>query len=148
MLDANDCANIRYYQVNMAIAPDGGGLPTPTLKSELAEFVESRKVITIEVNLFDPSYRPVPIDAEVYVYPTEQTEDVRVRVESALREFFSFEKMSFGQSVYFSDIVSLLDGIRGVSHVTVFLPQADIEIRPGQIAALGDLHLEMRIATL
>ena len=148
VLDANDCANIRYYQVNMAIAPDGGGLPTPTLKSELAEFVESRKVITIEVNLFDPSYRPVPIDAEVYVYPTEQTEDVRVRVESALREFFSFEKMSFGQSVYFSDIVSLLDGIRGVSHVTVFLPQADIEIRPGQIAALGDLHLEMRIATL
>jgi len=148
VLDANDCANIRYYQVNMAVAPDGGGLPSPTLKSELAEFIESRKVITIEVNLFDPSYRPVPIDAEVYVYPTEQTEDVRMRVESALCEFFSFEKMSFGQSVYFSDVVSLLDGIRGVSHVTVFSPQADIEIRPGYIAALGELHLEMRIATL
>ena len=148
VLDANDCANIRYYQVNMAVAPDGGGLPSPTLKSELAEFIESRKVITIEVNLFDPSYQPVPINAEVYVYPTEQAEDVRMRVESALREFFSFEKMSFGQSVFFSDVVSLLDGIRGVSHVTVFLPQADIEIRPGQIASLGELHLDMRIATL
>ena len=148
VLDANDCANIRYYQVNMAVAPDGGGLPSPTLKSELAEFIESRKVITIEVNLFDPSYRTVPIDAEVCIYPTEQPEDVRMRVESALREFFSFETMSFGQSVYFSDVVSLLDGIRGVSHVTMFSPQADIEIRPGQIAALGELHLEMRIAAL
>ncbi len=147
VLDANDCANIRYYQVNMAIAPDGGGLPSPTLKQELAEFIESRKVITIEVNLFDPSYRPVSVDAEVYVYPTERPDDVRMRVESALREFFSFEKMSFGESVYFSDVVSLLDGIRGVSHVTMFSPQADIEIRPGQIAVLGEMHLEMRIAT-
>lgn len=147
VLDANDCANIRYYQVNMAVAPDGGGLPSPLLKQELAEFIESRKVITVEVNLFDPSYRPVPIDAEVYVYPTEQTDDVRMRVESALREFFSFEKMSFGQSVFFSDVISLLDGIRGVSHVTMFSPQADIETRPGQIAVLGEMHLEMRIAT-
>jgi len=147
VLDANDCANIRYYQVNMAVAPDGGGLPSPTLKSELAEFIESRKVITIEVNLFDPSYRPVPIDAEVYIYPTEQPEDVRMRAESALREFFSFEKMAFGQSVYFSDVVSLLDGVRGVSHVKLYSPQTDIEIRPGQIAALGELHLDVRRAT-
>ncbi len=100
------------------------------------------------MNLFDPSYRPVSIDAEVYVYPTEQTEDVRMRVESALREFFAFEKMSFGKAVYFSDVVSLLDGVRGVSHVTLYSPQTDIEIRPGQIAALGEIHLDMRTATL
>ena len=86
VLDANDCANIRYYQVNMAVAPDGGGLPSPLLKHELAEFIESRKVITIEVNLFDPSYRPVPIDAEVYVYPTSSPR-MCTRV-SRVREFF------------------------------------------------------------
>jgi len=148
VLDANDCSNIRYYQVNMAVAPDGGGLPSPTLKSELAEFIESRKVITIEVNLFDPSYRPVNIDAEVYVYPTERPDAVRMRVESALREFFAFEKMSFGQPVYFSDLVSLLDGTRGVSHVTLNSPQTDIEIRPGQIATLGEVHLDVRTAAL
>lgn len=148
VLDANDCANIRYYQVNLAVAPDGGGLPSPILKQELAEFIESRKVITIEVNLFDPSYQPVAIDAEVYIYPAEQTEDVRMRIESALRDFFSFERMSFGQSVYFSDVVSLLDGVRGVSHVRMYSPQADTEIRPGQIATLGEVHLDMRTAAL
>ncbi len=148
VLDANDCANIRYYQVNMAVAPDGGGLPSPLLKNELAEFIESRKVITIEVNLFDPNYRPVSVDAEVYVYPTEDAQAVRMRIESALREFFSFEKMTFGQSVYFSDVVSLIDGVRGVSHITLYSPQADIEIRPGQIPALGEVHLDMRTATL
>ncbi|MCL5102740.1 MAG: baseplate J/gp47 family protein [Armatimonadetes bacterium] len=147
VLDANDCANIRYYQVNMAVAPDGGGLPSPLLKQELAEFIESRKIITIEVNLFDPCYRPVPIDAEVFVYPTENPEMVRMRIEDALRQYFSFDKLAFGQSVYFSDVVSLINGVRGVSHVIMFSPQNGIAIGPGQIASLGELHLDMRVAT-
>ncbi len=147
VLDANDCVNIRYYQVNMAIAPDGGGLPSPLLKQELAEFIESRKVITIEVNLFDPCYRPISVDAEVFIYPTEDAETVRRRIEQGLREFLSFDKLAFGQSVYFSDVVSLIDGIGGVSHVKMFSPQSDVEIRPGQIASLGELHLDMRTAT-
>lgn len=147
VLDANDCVNIRYYQVNMAVAPNGGGLPSPTLKRELAEFIESRKVITIEVNLFDPCYRPVSIDAEVYVYQTEDTSAVRRRIEEALRAFFSFDKLAFGQPVYFSDIVSLLDGIQGVSHVTMFSPQTDVEIKPGQIAVLGEVTLDIRRTT-
>lgn len=147
VLDANDCVNIRYYQVNLAVAPNGGGLPSSALKRDLAAFLESRKVITLEVNLFDPSYRPVAIDAEVYVNPTEQPDDVRMRVESALREFFSFEKMSFGQPVHFSDVVSLLDGVRGVSYVELYSPTSDTDIRPGQIATLGEMRLDMRRAT-
>jgi len=147
VLDSNDCVNIRYYQVNMAVAPNGGGLPSPLLKQQLAEFIESRKVITIEVNLFDPCYRPVSIDAEVYVYQTEDIETVRRRIEAALQEFFSFDKLVFGKSVYFSDVVSLLDGIQGVSHVTMFSPQADVEIKPGQIAALGEVSLDIRRTT-
>ncbi|MBI2842754.1 MAG: baseplate J/gp47 family protein [Armatimonadetes bacterium] len=147
VLDANDCANIRYYQVNIAIAPDGGGLPSPILKREIAEFIESRKVITVEVNIFDPSYQSVSVDAEVYVYPTEQIEGARMRVESALREFFAFDKMSFGQPVHFSDVVALLDGVRGVSYVKLYSPASDVEIRPGQIATLGEVRLDIRRAT-
>ena len=147
VLDSNDCVNIRYYQVNIAVAPNGGGLPSALLKQQLAEFIESRKVITIEVNLFDPCYRPISIDAEVYIYQTEDIETVRRRIEAALQEFFSFDKLIFGQSVYFSDIVSLIDGIQGVSHVTMFSPQVDVEIKPGQIAALGEIHLDIRRTT-
>ncbi len=93
-----------------------------------------------------PKDRPVAIDAEVFVYPTEDPGIVRGRIEEALVGFFSFDGMSFGQSVYFSDIVALLDGVRGVSHVTMFAPQADVEIKPGQIATLGEVHLDVRRA--
>ena len=90
VLDTNDCQNIRYYNVHLAIAPDGGGLPSALLKRDLADFLERRKVITVEVNLFDPIYRPIDIDAEVYAWPGEALENVRSRIEVAACRIFCF----------------------------------------------------------
>ena len=147
VLDVNDCKNIRYYQVNMAVAPDGGGPPSSLLKQELSAFLESRKVITIEINLFDPVYRPVTVDAEVYAYAGEDLDLIRSRVEQSLDEFFAFERMAFGAPVRFSDLVAMLDGVRGVSHVHMYAPQQDIDIGPGEIAALGQVNLDVRRAS-
>lgn len=147
VLDVNDCKNIRYYQVNLAVAPDGGGPPSVLLKQDLAEYLESRKVITVEINLFDPVYRPVSIDAEVFAYAGEDLDLVRSRVEQALADFFAFDRMSFGAPVHFSDLVALLDGVRGVSHVRMYTPTQDIDIRAGQIASLGQVNLNVRRAS-
>ena len=144
ILDVNDCGNIRYYQVNLAVAPDGGGPPSALLKRDLAEFLESRKVITVEINLFDPVYRPVSVDADVFAHAGEDLDLVRSRVEDALAEHFAFERMDFGKAVRFSDLVALIDGVRGVSHVRMYAPQEDIEVRAGEIAVLGQVNLDVR----
>ncbi len=144
ILDVNDCGNIRYYQVNLAVAPDGGGPPSALLKRDLAEFLESRKVITVEINLFDPVYRPVSVDADVFAHAGEDLDLVRSRVEGALAEHFAFERMDFGKAVRFSDLVALIDGVRGVSHVRMYAPQEDIEVRAGEIAVLGQVNLDVR----
>jgi hypothetical protein len=146
VLDTNACQNIRYYNVQLAIAPNGGGLPSALLKRDLAEFLERRKVITVEINLFDPIYRPVSIDAEVYVWPGEPLENVRSRIEAALTDFFSFDQVSFGQTIHFSDLVALIDGVRGVSHMHLYAPQQDIELRHGEIPVLGSVNLDLRRA--
>jgi len=146
VLDVNDCGNIRYYQVNMAVAPDGGGPPSTLLKEDLSQYLESRKVITVEINLFEPAYRSVLIDAEIFAYAGEDLDLVRSRVEQALDDFFAFDRMGFGVPVYFSDLVSAIDGVRGVSHVNMFTPQQDVEIRAGEIAVLGTLNLDVRRA--
>lgn len=112
----------------------------------LAEFLERRKVITVEINLFDPIYRPVSIDAEVYVWPGEPLENVRSRIEAALSDFFSFDEVSFGQTIHFSDLVALIDGVRGVSHMHLYAPQQDIELRHGEIPVLGSVNLDLRRA--
>jgi len=144
ILDVNDCGNIRYYQVNLAVAPDGGGPPSALLKRDLAEFLESRKVITVEISLFDPVYRPVSVDADVFAHAGEDLDLVRSRVEDALAEHFAFDRMDFGKAVRFSDLVALIDGVRGVSHVRMYAPQEDIEVRAGEIAVLGQVNLDVR----
>jgi len=144
VLDTNDCTNIRYYMVNLVVAPNGGGFCSPQLKQDLAAFLESRKVITTEVNLFDPRYRDVAIDAEIVTYSTDDPALVRGRVETALRDFFAFDNVGFGHSIYFSDVVALLDGVRGVSHVHLYSPAADIIIKPGEIPTLGPINLDVK----
>jgi len=144
VLDTNDCANIRYYVVNLAVAPNGGGYCSPGLKQELAAHLENRKVITTEVNLFDPLYREIAVDAEVVAYSAEDIALVRGRVETALQDFFAFNRMGFGQSVYQSDLIALLDGVRGVSYVHLYAPSGDVLIRPGEIPVLGALNLDIK----
>lgn len=146
VLDVNDCTNIRYYQVNMAVAPAGGGQPSALLKRDLAAFLESRKAITIEINLFEPVYRPVSIHADVHAYAGEDLDLVQRRVEQALADYFAFERMDFGRGVPFSDLVALLDGVRGVSHAHLYAPARDVDIDSGAIAVLGDVHLDVRRA--
>jgi predicted phage baseplate assembly protein len=144
VLDTNDCQNIRYYQVNMAIAPDGGGPPSALLKQDILSFLESRKVITVEINLFDPVYRPVSLDAEIFAYAGEDLDVIRSRIENTLEDFFAFDRMDFGTAVHLSDLVPALDGVRGVSHVRIYAPQQDIDIRSGEIASLGQVNLDVR----
>ena len=38
----------------------------------------------------------------------------------------------------------LIDGVRDVSHGRMDAPQEDIEVRPGEIAVLGQVNLDVR----
>ena len=146
VLDTNDCPTIRYYSLQLAIAPRGGGRPSPLLKEELSIFLEARKVVTVEVNLTDPVYKEIHVDAEIYTYAGEDLSLVRSRIEQALADFFAFDRVAFGQAVHVSDLVALLDGVRGVSYVRLFTPQLDIILRPGEIPVLGSVALDLKRA--
>jgi len=147
VLDVNNCVSIRYYNVHIAIAPEGGGIASPLLKQELAAFLEARKVITVEFDLFDPVYRSIDIDADVYLWAGEAEDTVRARIEQGLEDFFAFDNVDFDQDVHFSDLVALLDGIRGVSHVHLHTPANDVLLNCGEIPTLGQVQIRLRRAT-
>ena len=144
VLDTNDCRNIRYYTVHLAIAPSGGGLPSGLLKRDLANYLEQRKVATVEVKLFDPVYQPIPIDCTVYAWPGEELSIIKRRIETALGTFFSFDRVDFAQTVHTSDLVALIDGVRGVSHLQLNSPQTDVELKRGEIPVLGIVNIDLR----
>ena len=130
----------------MRSPPRGGGPPSALLKRDLAAFLESRKVITIEINLFEPVYRPVSIDADIHVYAGEDLDLVRRRIEQAVADYFDFERMDFGQAVPSSDLIALLDGVRGVSHAHLYAPVQDVAVGTGTIPVLGEVRLDVRRA--
>lgn len=102
--------------------------------------------MTVEVNLYDPTYKAISIDAEIFAYTGEDIEIVRARAETALQDFFAFDRVGFGQAVRTSDLVALLDGVRGVSYIHLFTPAADLTLRPGEIPRLGEMRLDVRRA--
>ena len=144
VLDLNDDESLRIYAVRIIIAPEGGGLPSPQLKGALHAYLDARRMVTIDLCIDDPVYRAVPITAELFIYPGEVAENVRQRVLTALTELFAFDRQTFGQAVYTSDIIAVLDSVAGVSHVALHEPATDVPVSTREIALLGEVTLTIR----
>lgn len=146
VLDTNSCSAIRYYKVHLVIAPHGGYLPSKLLKKELLSFLEQRKTLTTEVKIFDPVYHEINVDAIIYYRLGEQADQLRNRLEKVFNIWLSFDKVEFGQPIYQSDIIALLDGVSGVSHLELLYPKTDILLSCGELPVAGKISLDLRRA--
>jgi len=141
VLDVNDCVNLGYYHVCVVIAPDGGGLPSQLLKDQVLAFLNDRKLLTVTVHVKDPVYVPIDTEAEIYVYRDYDRYAVLDAVMGKVREALAFDSVRFAQDIYFSDLVALLDGVEGVSHVVMSHPAADVPIHAGELAVEGTTNI-------
>lgn len=141
VLDLNDDESLPIYAVRVVLVPAGGGLPSPTLKTELLAYLNARRVITVRVSVDDPVYQAVPVSARLYVLPGYDHADVRARATAALADYFALENREFGQAVYTSDLIALLDGVDGVSHLSLYAPATNLPIAARAIATLGTVSL-------
>lgn len=139
--DREYCTNVPYYHVKVVIAPNGGGLPSSGLKSDLLTYLEQRKVSGIEVRVHDPVYKTVPIVGEIFYYAHENAGVIQSRVEAALQNLFAFDTMVFGQTIHQSQITTVLSNVIGVSHVRIITPVTDITSKPNELITLGSLEL-------
>lgn len=144
VLDANDCSNIRYWTVRIAVAPEGGGLPSSLLKDRVLAFINARRVLTTEVIIDDPAYRAVPVVADLYLLAGQNAEIVKAACQASLEALFAFAARGFGDGVYLSDIYAALDTVAGVNYVTLLAPTADMTANPGEILTLGTVTLTVR----
>ena len=142
-MDINEDPSLRIYTVRICIAPEGGGLPSPLLKSELTDYLEARRLLTIDAGIVDPVYIPVNVNADLYIYPGEDSETVRRRALDALAKYFAFENQDFGKELYLSDLVVLLDGVQGVSHVVLREPFSDVIPGSREVPVLGAATLSI-----
>jgi len=141
---------IAYWgQVNLYIAPEGGGLPSEALKSMVEEYFADREMLNATTVVCDPLYVPVDVSMEVAVKENYMRADVERKVRSVVENFFSFPNVDFGHSIFASDLVADVDGIEGVHYVNLTILArgmtgvGNVTIESNEIPQLGAFGLSM-----
>jgi len=137
-----------WGQVNLYIAPEGGGLPTPELKQMVESYFADREMLTATTVVFDPVYAPVNVSLEVAVKENYMRLDIENAARKAVQDFFIFPNVDFGQCVFMSDLVSSIDAIEGVRYVNLTVLSRDVAgvgnviIAQNEIPQLGALTID------
>jgi predicted phage baseplate assembly protein len=138
-----------WGQVNLYIAPEGGGLPTLELKNMVEVYFADREMLNATTVVFDPVYAPVNVSLDVAVKENYMRLDIENAVRKVVRDFFMFPNVDFGQCVFTSDIVSSIDAIEGVRYVNLTVLSRDVTgvgnviIAQNEIPQFGELNLDV-----
>lgn len=108
--------------IDLYLAPDGGGDPSQALKNAIITHFGSRKMVRTQIFPRDPFYQPVLLNLRITAEPNNRNTDVENAIISALDDLFAFDNMDFGQGVYLkttggSDIFDLNEALEEVSGI-------------------------------
>jgi len=137
-----------WGQVNLYIAPEGGGLPTAELKNMVEVYFADREMLNATTVVFDPVYVPVNVSLEVAVKENYMRLDIENLVRKAMQDFFNFPNVDFSQCVFTSDLISSIDSIEGVRYMNLTLLTRDVTgvgnviIAANEIPQLGTLTID------
>jgi len=112
--DACCACNIDLY-----IAPTGGGTASQTLKDDILDFFEDRKMVGTCIEIKDPTYVEVDTEGTTYIASNVNFENTKELVVSTIAEFFSLDGdyADFGSDVFLGNLFAALENIDGVDHV-------------------------------
>ncbi len=105
--------------VEVAIAPVGGGQPTGTLLASTDLYLDSRKMVGVDVVSVVPAYVDVNISISITCDARYRNADVDAAVEAAINDLFAFDNVSFGQRVTKAGIFRYTVDIEGVDYVEI-----------------------------
>lgn len=111
--------------VDLYVAPDGGGLPSQTLKNGLIVYFQPRKMMRTKVFVRDPIYQDISLSLRVQIEPNNRNSDIQTAINAALTELFDFDNMQFGRGVFLKttggldvyDLNETIEGIDGIATV-------------------------------
>ena len=118
--------------IHITVAAQGGAAFSPAGLARLTATLASARDPNHHVVLHNYVRIPIRIDATIFVDDRHVASDVLAAARVALIEALSFDRRSFAQPVYLSDLESVLQNVAGVVSVdinTLDLKTTDPEIR-------------------
>jgi Baseplate J-like protein len=106
--------------VKLYVAPTGDGeFPTDTLKTNLLEYFEDKRMLTTSIQIEDPDYVRIQLYGTFGWKPYFRPFDVQTSVIAAMNELFDFDNADFGQTLYLSTVYQVIEALPGIDHVFV-----------------------------
>lgn len=105
---------ISYY-----ITPDYGGEAQELLLKQLEDYVDMRKVLGVPVQAFPAGETKIYISLEIWGKYGKRAQDIRVQVETALVNEYSYNNSDINRPLYVSDIMALVDNLESVDHLNI-----------------------------
>lgn len=105
--------------VTLYIAPEAGGHVSDGLKANLLAYFEDKRPISTIIEIEDVDYVPIYVTAQVGVKSYYNNDDVKERVQQAVRTLLAFANVDFRQTVYLSKFYEAIEALDGVDFVNI-----------------------------
>jgi len=135
----------------VVVVPEGGGLPSTSLKLELEAYLDTKRLACFSVKIKDPTYVPIDVVCTVYIEEGYIEEDVSREVNQVIESYLSptfiddkgRHTNEFGRDVYLSQLYALIEGVSGVDHVIIDTPRTDVVIDDFEISEVGSIQINI-----
>lgn len=110
--------------VRVYIAPEGGGLASGALITDVSNYLEERKIITTRLQILSAGIIEFFVTANVTALPGYSNAGVKNAVEQALLSFFGPSNQQIKGSVIIGDVYEAIEEVEGVNNsiITLLLP--------------------------
>lgn len=134
------------------LVPNGGGVPTQTLKDEVQDVYDNINpiVITHKVEIKNPLYEVLTIAGIITAvdgYTQVEKDDLKVRVDSAITTWFDYitindnneYNVDFGKEIPLSVLYDIIQSVAGVKKVDLTSPASNFTMDSNEIVELDIL---------
>lgn len=138
------------YIVNLYVIPKSGIVANPELLESIKQYFvkqdNRRCPSSMQVNVLTPDY--VTIDVDVTVYTKSVSENynrINKSITNAVRNYLSYDKLDFGQSVSPSNLVNLIeDSSPLIDSIELNSPTITKKLTSIQFIQLGELNITIK----
>lgn len=147
-----------WNQIDLIVAPEGDSWrPVPeALRVALLAYFEDKRMAGTLIRVLDASPAPVSIAMTVRYDARYQADPLRQRVADAVAGYLAYDAVDFGQALYPSDLLALVEAIPGVLSLDIqrfrradqAAPTLDEDLRRHDLPSMAELPDFIRTALL
>lgn len=135
----------RPGHLTVAVLGQDGALLTDTQKASLRDKLAAQAVAILTIHVVDAALQQVDVEVDIHPMTGYTSAQVKSNIRDALSRYLDATQWSYGGSVYWTELVSLIDRVPGVDRViTLTSPGADVPMpSTGALAKLGNLTVKV-----